>query len=506
LRIEDRKFMSVLSRNVIANYIGTGWTYLLSVIFTPVYIKIIGIESYGLIGFFASLQVFLFLLDMGLSTTLNREFARMSTMEGTIQEMHDLLKTFSMVYWGIAVVAGLLMLIAAPVLAKHWLKSTIAPSILNWSVFFLGIGIALKWPSSVYGCGLLGLQRQVTSNVLSIILATLRSGGVVLILLFVSRTVLAFFAWQIVVNILQIVLYAYFLYRFLPAAPYKARFRVDLFKRLWALTAGLSGINILATFIAQADKITLSKMLPLEQFGYYTLAGGIAALVIAATWPISGAFFPRFTQLVAQKNEATLISMYHYACRMTSIIVIPACILVLFYGEELLLYWLRDPLTAHHTTPLLKLLMIGTTLNALVTLPYIIQLSYGWTQLAFCIHCGAAITVIPLTIFMVLKWGASGAASGGILMYTIWSCISIIFMHQKILKGELSAWVLRDVGLPIVLSIASIGLFKLFCFSMVPKFIIIAISMISCLAVLLFAMPDIRSILLSRLRLILPRN
>ena len=46
-------------------------------VFVPVYISYLGIEAYGLIGLFATLQAWLSLLDLGLSPTLNREMARL---------------------------------------------------------------------------------------------------------------------------------------------------------------------------------------------------------------------------------------------------------------------------------------------------------------------------------------------------------------------------------------------------------------------------------------------
>jgi len=42
-------------------------------LFVLLYIKFLGIKAYGLVGFFATLQRLFIILDMGLSTTLNRE-------------------------------------------------------------------------------------------------------------------------------------------------------------------------------------------------------------------------------------------------------------------------------------------------------------------------------------------------------------------------------------------------------------------------------------------------
>ena len=53
-----------LKRNLIANYLGQGWAVIMGLAFIPIYIKYLGIESYGLIGLFALFQAWLILLDM----------------------------------------------------------------------------------------------------------------------------------------------------------------------------------------------------------------------------------------------------------------------------------------------------------------------------------------------------------------------------------------------------------------------------------------------------------
>ena len=73
--------MNISSRirhNVYANFLGKLWISFFGIIFVPIYIRLLGIESYGLIGLFVSLTSIVSLLDMGLSTTLSREISILS--------------------------------------------------------------------------------------------------------------------------------------------------------------------------------------------------------------------------------------------------------------------------------------------------------------------------------------------------------------------------------------------------------------------------------------------
>src|SRR5659263_597684 len=74
--------MSRVKTNFFANLAGSGWTALVGLACTPLYIRFMGMEAYGLIGFYFMLQGVIQILDLGLSPTMNREMARYSVLPG----------------------------------------------------------------------------------------------------------------------------------------------------------------------------------------------------------------------------------------------------------------------------------------------------------------------------------------------------------------------------------------------------------------------------------------
>src|SRR6266853_2654193 len=114
--------MSIVRRNVVANVAGKGWAALLSLAVVPIYIHFLGIEAFGLIGFFLSLMAILSLLDLGLGTALNLQFEQYSAQSGKAQEMRDLLRTLEIIYWLIGIAIGTTMAALAPVVAAYWIK------------------------------------------------------------------------------------------------------------------------------------------------------------------------------------------------------------------------------------------------------------------------------------------------------------------------------------------------------------------------------------------------
>jgi hypothetical protein len=175
------------------------------------YIRFMGIEAYGLVGFFATLQALFSLLDLGLSATMNREMARYSVQPDKAQEARDLVRTLEVGYWAMGIVIGIVVLVLSPFIAHDWVKAEkLAPAALQQAVVMMGLAIAFQWPTGFYAGGLMGLQRQVLLNVINTGVATLRGAGAILILWLLSPTIQAFFGWQVLTSVLQTLLTAFY--------------------------------------------------------------------------------------------------------------------------------------------------------------------------------------------------------------------------------------------------------------------------------------------------------
>src|SRR5260221_11087056 len=65
-----------LKRNILSSYASQFYVTVIGIIMVPTYVKYMGAEAYGLVGFFAMLQAWFQLLDVGLPPTMSRETSR----------------------------------------------------------------------------------------------------------------------------------------------------------------------------------------------------------------------------------------------------------------------------------------------------------------------------------------------------------------------------------------------------------------------------------------------
>jgi len=455
--------VSVIKQNIIANFGGKAWTALMSLAFIPLYIKFMGIESYGLVGIFASLLALFGLLDMGLSTTLNREMAMLSVMPQKAQEMRNLVRTLEIPYWGVAVFIGIAVVGLSGPIAHHWVKADkLSPSTIQHALMITGGVIAFQWPVSLYSGGLMGLQKQVLLNGIESGVATLRGVGAVLVLWLMSPTILAFFTWQIFVSLLRTSIMASFLWHSIPKTGHRSYFQKALLLRIWRFAAGMTGISVTAIILTQTDKIVLSKLLPLEMFGYYTLATVVAGALYYFIGPVFSALFPRFSQLVSLHDQSSLKELYHKSCQFMSVMILPVAIVVSLFSSEILFLWTGDPVTVANTHSIVSILIIGTALNGLMNLPYGLQLAHAWTRLSLYTNMIASIIFVPMIYLLAIRYGVVGAASAWVILNTGYVLICIQIMHSRLLKGEQWRWYLNDVGMPLVAALFTALLWRIF--------------------------------------------
>jgi hypothetical protein len=79
-------------------------------------------------------------------------------------------------------------------------------------------------------------------------------------------------------------------------------------------------------------------------------------------------------------------------------------------------------------------------LNALMHVPHVLQLAFGWSSLGVRVNAIALVLVAPATVILGLRWGGPGAA----VVYVGLNAAALLFamsrMHRRVLPDELPRW------------------------------------------------------------------
>src|SRR5882672_8581219 len=439
-----------IGRNLVAGFASSIWTALIGFAVIPFYVKYLGHEGYGLIGFLVTAQAVAQVLDLGLATNVNREVAR-EAQSGDLSGAPALLHTAATIYWAMAGVIALAMLALSHFIAARWLSSeTLAFDDLAYAVMLIGLVIAARWPGQLYQGALMGAQRIVVSSVLSIALVTLGSGGAVLVLAFVSPSVSAFLLWQAGVGLAYTLAARAASWRVIGREGIR-RDRSQL-KRIWRFSAGITAITIAGMVLGQLDKLVLSKMLSLAEYGQYMIAFALAGTLYLFSGPLFNAVYPRFSALVRSGETERLEQAYRLATRLLGAILFPLAMLFSVFPEDLIRAWTGDPGLAGAARLLLPILAIGTALHGVMYVPFALQLAYGTTRLQLAISAILLVAATPATVILVLRYGALGGALAWLSLHSLYMVLGAWMTHRHVLKGLGAKWIALDVGVPFAVS------------------------------------------------------
>jgi O-antigen/teichoic acid export membrane protein len=255
----------------------------------------------------------------------------------------------------------------------------------------------------------------------------------------------------------QVLILKLALTQFTATGGYKGKFKFEILRRLKKFTSELFANNVVIILLMQSDKVILSRILTLEDFGYYMLAYSITTMTVGIfSNSVTNVIFPNFSRLVVQENRAELIKNFHLSSQLMAWGMVSITTVLAFFSQEILLIWARNPAVAEKTSLLLTVWAVGMGLNTLTLIPYYLQLACGRSNISFRFNLIALILNVPALIIGSHFYGALGAAACWLILNSIYLFTFIPVIRNNFLPFSLKDWYFRDV-LPIVFAGAVIG-------------------------------------------------
>lgn len=371
--IKKTLVMSKTRRNVIdlASLLASRMGGLLvSLIFLPIYVRLLGLEIFGAITTILALQTLALFLDLGSATFVGREVAVVTGRN--VDNRGDLRKLFWECQLIIVLAYGLLLIIA---LGTSLLIQSNIPT------FIIGSTVILCWllvvQNIAYSCLINGGFIRSASLLQPVALLT-RSLITALALFYIGPNLIVFLSAQILVALISTIATIYFLKGVL--GPLNARKTVKP-KQMFFLLSQLTPLalaGLAAAFAGQVDKLLISAMRSPEAVGPYFLAFTFAAVPIAIlSGPIAQFFQPRLIGSIAAREHNRSIAVSKNLARAISYATIPISISLSIFTLEWCEMWIRDVAVAERVSHYASILLLGSIIGSFGYPPNIMLLSKG---------------------------------------------------------------------------------------------------------------------------------
>lgn len=429
----------LLIRNSLAHLAARSLSLAAGLITIPLVSITLGREPLGLVGVYISLQGMLALVDLGLPIAVNQEVSVLSTKTAAPQSRASLIRSLEVLCWTIAAAVMALGLAATGPLVYHWFNVGLIPHpTLELALALIFVAVAVRLPIAFYSNALFGMNRHFYPNFVTSVMAVIRVVAAVIALVTFEVGLIGFFVIQLIANILEVLLLAVGVWR--RERWYSTWPRLRIIRELTPRVGLFFALSAAAAALAQIDKVILSKMLSLTDFGIYSAGYSLAAGLLALSYPVSNAAFPQMVRDIAEQRQSDLRRLVLSASEFTILLIVPISAVIIARPDIAL-----EILFATHSFPkeleiILPIMIAGGIAFSFVTLPHMYIIASGRLRhlllinlmmlpaFAGAIWAGAAMAGI---------WGAAIAFAAMCIVRVLayWSALSITGTQSRVWRN-----------------------------------------------------------------------
>jgi O-antigen/teichoic acid export membrane protein len=261
---------------------------------------------------------------------------------------------------------------------------------------------------------------------------------VVAIFLFWTTSPSGFFAYQLVVAALELVVMGGLFYRAFPMQTAGMAPSWQSLGDILGLSGGMAFLAGMWVVVSQTDKLVLSWVLGLKDYGCFMVTVTLTSAISMLAAPISQALQPRFSILAAQHRDAELTTLYRTSTQATSAIVFALAGVMSCFAGPLLQAWTGNAEVAREAARPLPLYALGYAVVTLLGLAFLVQFAYGKVRWHVIGNCLFGAIWIPGAYLSASYAGAVG---------TGWVWLSLWWR-----------WLICDIGLIVLAEAALLAL------------------------------------------------
>ncbi len=413
-------------------YIQMGIGFVVSLIFTPVLLRLLGQSEYGLYDLVASVVSYLGVLNFGFGSAYMRYFSRYK-----VDEEKDKLATLNGMFLIVFSVLALVAVVAGFILAQYTdvvFGNKLNPAELakaEFLMYILVLNLGFSFPSIVFTSYITANERFVFQKLVQLI-KTLTSPFLVLPVLLLGYGSIGYALATSVVNLLVELVYAAYSIRKLKMRFSFKNMEASLMKEMSVFSFYIF-INMLVDQINwSVDKFLIGRFQGTVGVAVYGVASTINNHYRQISQAVSNVFIPRIHRMVANRDDNDeLTLLFTKIGRVQFVILALISSTFIFFGKPFIMKWAGQNYADSYYVVLF--LILPVTIPLIQTIGIEIQRAKNMHQFRSIMYFLMAVANLFVSIPLTRTYGPVGAAAGTAISMILGNGIAMnLYNHYKI--------------------------------------------------------------------------
>jgi len=398
---------------VVLQYIQIILNIVLTLIYSPIMLRILGQNEYGLYSIAASTISFLSLLSLGLGGSYLRYYSIYKAKEDQegIARLNGLYLIVFSILGSILLIAGLSIAFNAQILFNSTYSSsdiTIAKTLL----IILSVNLALSFPLSVFSSYITSQEKFLFQKTLNII-ATILGPCINIILLYCGFASIGIVVASLSLSVVVAIINIFYCFKKIKMRIIIGKIDFVLLKDIFIFSLFIAINQIIEQITWQTDKVILGKMINASVVAIYAVGSQINNLFTQFSSAISSVFAPK-VNLIVQKNETTmdeeLSNLFIKVGRIQWFVLLLIFSGFIFFGKYFVLRWAGEGYDNSYFVALI--LMAPAIIPLIQNVGIEIQRAKNKHQIRSIVYLIIAIINVFISIYFATLWGEIGCAIG----------------------------------------------------------------------------------------------
>lgn len=466
--------MNQLKMGTILTYINLGIGSIIPLIYTPIMLRLLSQNEYGLYSLSNSVIGYLSLLSFGFGSAIIRYVTKYK-IEGNKEEQQKIIGLFIFIYTilaGIVIIFGSILVCNVETIFSTGLKSNEIVK-LKIMILIMTINTAVTFPASVYSAITVVYERFVFRKSVDIF-STILMPVLNLIVLLLGYKSIGLTIASCIAQLIIIPLNIYYCRNKLNIKPIFKDMPFRIIKELISFSGFVFLVSIVDMLYWSTDKVLIGSMIGASAVAIYNVGGTFNNMIQQLSMGISSVLIPRITGMVFNEcSNEELSDLFIKIGRLQFIIVSLVVTGFIVFGRQFIIFMAGVGYEDAYIVALLT--MIPLSIPLIQNTGLNILIAKNKHKFRAIIYTIIAVLNVISTVFAIKYWGIIGAVFCSCIAFTLGNVVIINIYYAKVIHLDIIRFwnnIIKMSIVPIVMTIFGFCVSLLVGIETVPKFLV----------------------------------